>query len=136
LHGCNFCANYGSAKERCYRFGCCITAQWEEHPMTVMLDISPQKATASPCLLDPDRWTEGGNDADLKALCRSCPRRWLCAKEAVETPGAEGMWAGVHLPHEGRTRTFALRQLRSLAEHGGYLVRDDTPTRAHPLGDD
>ena len=112
-----------------------ITAQWEEHSMTVVLDISPQKAVATPCLSDPDRWAEAGNDAGLKALCRGCPRRWLCAKEAVETPGAEGMWAGVHLPHEGRVRTFALRQLRSLAEHGGYIVRDTAPPVAPPLND-
>lgn len=77
-----------------------------------------------PCLADPDRWATGGEDAELKALCRACPRRWLCAKEALETPAAEGMWSAVHIPKAGRGRTFALRQLRSLAAHGGYHVRD------------
>jgi WhiB family redox-sensing transcriptional regulator len=81
---------------------------------------------APPCLADPDRWTEGGDDSELKALCRSCPRRWLCAKEAVETPGAEGVWSGVHIPKVGRGRSFALRQLRSLAAYGGCPARVET----------
>jgi WhiB family redox-sensing transcriptional regulator len=77
-----------------------------------------------PCLGDPDRWAAGGEDPELKALCRACARRWLCAKEALKTPGAEGMWSGVHIPKDGRGRTFALRQLRSLAAHGGYDAAD------------
>jgi WhiB family transcriptional regulator, redox-sensing transcriptional regulator len=96
--------------------------------MTVMLDESPRRATATPCRSDPDRWAAGGNDPELKALCRGCPRRWLCAKEALETPGAEGMWSGVHIPTSGRPRTFALRQLRSLATYGGYAVGDPQRT--------
>ncbi|MDW5614774.1 hypothetical protein [Mycolicibacterium sp. D5.8-2] len=55
---------------------------------------------------------------------------WLCAKEALETPAAVGMWSGVHLPKDGRGRMFALRQLRSLAAYGGYTVskkRGQTP---------
>ena len=50
-------------------------------------------------------------------------RRWLCAREAREMPRAEGMWAGVVIPEAGRGRTHALRRLRSLAERGGYQVR-------------
>jgi WhiB family redox-sensing transcriptional regulator len=65
-------------------------------------------------------------------MCRACPRRWLCAREACETPHAEGMWAGVFVPESGRTRTFALRQLRSLAEHGGFPVRETR--RLRPVG--
>lgn len=75
-----------------------------------------------PCLADPDRWAERGNDPELKALCRGCPRRWVCAKEALETPAAVGMWSGVHLPKDGRGRMFALRQLRSLAAYGDRLA--------------
>ena len=78
------------------------------------------------CTQDPDRWTSNlgkGPDNEAKALCRACPRRWLCAREAVESPGAEGLWAGVVIPEAGRARTFALRQLRSLAERNGYPVR-------------
>jgi len=74
------------------------------------------------CSRDPDRWMTATDDA-TKAICRSCPRRWLCAREACETPRATGMWAGVVIPEGGRGRTFALRQLRSLAERGGYPVR-------------
>lgn len=96
--------------------------------MTATLGI-PRPAPAAPCVADPDRWARGGNDPELKAACRGCPRRWLCAREAVHTPGAIGMWSGVDIPQAGRRRTFALRQLRSLAAHGGYLVRD--PDR-HP----
>jgi WhiB family transcriptional regulator, redox-sensing transcriptional regulator len=74
------------------------------------------------CTSDPERWTTNPDDA-AKALCRACPLRWRCAREAWETPGAEGLWAGVVIPESGRGREFALRQLRSLAAHGGYPVR-------------
>ncbi|WP_375489042.1 WhiB family transcriptional regulator [uncultured Mycobacterium sp.] len=84
-----------------------------------------------PCAADPDRWAAGGEDPELKALCRGCPRRWLCASEALRTPGAEGMWSGVNIPKAGRGRTFALRQLRSLAAHGGYHVGSGTRHTRH-----
>jgi WhiB family redox-sensing transcriptional regulator len=35
------------------------------------------------CTQDPDRWTTAP-DAEAKALCRACPRRWMCARDAVE----------------------------------------------------
>jgi WhiB family redox-sensing transcriptional regulator len=82
-----------------------------------MLDRSPT-LPAPPCLDDGDRWLDGGDDPELKALCRACPRRWRCAEEALGTPGAQGMWSGVHIPERGRGRTFAMRQLRSLVAHG------------------
>jgi WhiB family redox-sensing transcriptional regulator len=83
-----------------------------------MID-KPLPATSPPCLADPDRWAVGGDDPELKALCRACPRRWVCAQDALKTPGAEGMWSAVNIPKDGRGRAFALRQLRSLAAHGG-----------------
>ncbi|MFV3471417.1 WhiB family transcriptional regulator [Mycobacterium tuberculosis] len=70
-----------------------------------------------------DRWTTTPDD-EAKTLCRACPRRWLCARDAVESAGAEGLWAGVVIPESGRARAFALGQLRSLAERNGYPVRD------------
>jgi WhiB family redox-sensing transcriptional regulator len=73
------------------------------------------------CARDPDRWTTTA-DEGAKALCRACPRRWLCAQEACRTPGAEGVWAGIRIPETGRSRQFALKQLRSLAEHNGFPV--------------
>lgn len=75
------------------------------------------------CARDPERWTTAPDD-EAKALCRACPRRWPCARDACELPGAEGLWAGVVIPEAGRPRAFALRQLRSLAERHGYPVRD------------
>lgn len=75
------------------------------------------------CTQDPDRWTTTPDD-EAKTLCRACPRRWLCARDAVESAGAEGLWAGVVIPESGRARAFALGQLRSLAERNGYPVRD------------
>jgi WhiB family transcriptional regulator, redox-sensing transcriptional regulator len=87
----------------------------------------PAARNAVPCRSDPDRWASGGDDPQLKAMCRACPRRWACAKEALQTPGAEGMWAAVNIPRAGRGRTFALRQLKSLAVHGGQLVDHDQP---------
>jgi WhiB family redox-sensing transcriptional regulator len=70
-----------------------------------------------PCAADPDRWLEAGDDPELKALCRGCPRRFACAKDALNTPAAVGMWSAVYLPPDGRGRQFALRQLRSLVAH-------------------
>jgi WhiB family redox-sensing transcriptional regulator len=78
--------------------------------------------TSFACTRDPDRWTTTA-DEGAKALCRTCPRRWLCAQEACRTPGAEGVWAGIRIPAGGRARQFALKQLRSLAEHNGFPVR-------------
>lgn len=74
------------------------------------------------CARDPDRWTTVA-DEGAKELCRACPRRWRCAQEACETPGAEGLWAGILIPQAGRGRRFALKQLRSLAELNGFPVR-------------
>ena len=74
-----------------------------------------------PCANDPDRWTTSPDDG-AKALCRACPRRWMCAQEACRTPGAEGLWAGVLIPGEGRGRRFALKQLGSLADRHGFPV--------------
>jgi WhiB family transcriptional regulator, redox-sensing transcriptional regulator len=74
------------------------------------------------CVDDPDRWITT-IDEQAKAACLHCPRRWLCAREACEMPRAEGMWAGVVIPEAGRGRAHALRRLRSLAERGGYPVR-------------
>lgn len=79
-----------------------------------------------PCAREPRRWTIAIDD-DAKKLCRGCPRRWLCARDACESPGAEGLWAGIVIPESGRGRTFALKQLRSLAERNGFPV---DPARA------
>ena len=77
------------------------------------------------CTQDPERWTTTPDD-EAKAICRACPRRWLCAREACELPGAEGLWAGIFVPEAGRGRSFALKQLRSLAERNGQHVRPRT----------
>ena len=74
--------------------------------MTVMVD-KPPTPTLSPCMADPVRWDVGGDDPELKALCRACPRRWRCAKEALHTPGVDGMVAGIHVAKDGRGRAFA-----------------------------
>lgn len=80
------------------------------------------ETTLGACTSDPERWTTMPDD-EAKAICRACPRRWLCAREACESPRAEGLWAGIVIPESGRGRTFALRQLRTLAERNGYPVR-------------
>lgn len=84
-----------------------------------MFDETPLGA----CTKDPERWTTMPDD-EAKAICRACPRRWLCAREACESPKAEGLWAGIVIPESGRGRTFALRQLRTLAERNGFPVRE------------
>ena len=87
------------------------------HPISI--DEEPWTA---PCTTDPDRWTNTA-DEGAKSLCRACPRRWQCAREACVTPGAVGLWAGIVLPESGRNRQFALKQLRSLAERNGLSIR-------------
>ncbi len=89
--------------------------------------VTPYEVVGA-CVQDPDRWMNSTDEA-TKAICRTCPKRWLCARDAVETPGAEGIWAGIVVPETGRGRTFALKQLRSLAERGGYPVRKSTRRR-------
>ena len=74
------------------------------------------------CATDPERWTTAA-DEGAKSSCRMCPRRWACAREAVELPRAAGLWAGIVVPEAGRGRGHALRQLRELAERNGYPVR-------------
>lgn len=90
---------------------------------TVARRSRPAEQYVPACTSDPERWTTTDPDDESKALCRACARRWLCARDAWETPGAEGLWAGVVIPESGRTRAFALQRLRSLAEYGGYPVR-------------
>lgn len=75
------------------------------------------------CANNPERWTTMP-DEEAKSICRACPRRWSCAREACESPRAEGLWAGIVIPESGRGRTFALRQLRTLAERHGFPVRE------------
>ena len=87
-----------------------------------MIETALFETEFGPCTQDPDRWTTTPDDA-AKALCRACPRRWMCAREAVESGGAEGLWAGVVIPEAGRARAFAFVQLRSLAERHGYPIR-------------
>ncbi len=88
-----------------------------------MTAAAPYNVPLGACTQDPDRWTTAP-DAEAIASCRACPRRWMCAREAVESAGAEGLWAGVVIAESGRPRAFALRQLRSLAERNGYPVRE------------
>lgn len=88
------------------------------------MNASPRgEAPIGACTTEPERWTTTADD-EAKAICRSCPRRWLCAREACESPRAEGLWAGIYVPESGRGRTFALRQLKSLAERNGLPVRE------------
>lgn len=87
--------------------------------MTAMLQKPAVPVQLPPCLSDPDRWATAGDDAEPKALCRSCPRRRRCAGEAISIPGISGIVAGVHIPEGGRPRTFALRQLRAVAALAG-----------------
>lgn len=89
---------------------------------TIPVGTVPSRGFVPACAADPERWTTHPDD-EARALCRACPARWLCAREAWETPGAQGLWAGVEIPESGRGRDFALRKLRSLAEYGGSPVR-------------
>lgn len=97
-----------------------MTSRTDSHTAVLELPFGP-------CTQDPQRWTLQ-IDEGAKALCRQCPRRWQCARDAVESPGAEGLWAGIVIPESGRPRSFALRQLRELAERNGYPVSTN-PTR-------
>jgi WhiB family redox-sensing transcriptional regulator len=78
-------------------------------------------------LSDPDRWFDSDDDPQLKALCRGCARRFVCAKDALESPRVEGMIAAIFIPKSGRQRSHALRQLQSLAAHAGLADQPDFP---------
>ena len=87
--------------------------------MTPETEALTRAALLGACVQDPDRWASATEvDEGAKILCRACSRRWDCAREACELPDVQGIWAGVFIPESGRTRTFALHQLRSLADHG------------------
>ena len=76
------------------------TTHWDETPVGA-------------CTRDPERWTTSA-DEDAKAICRACPRRWLCAREACELPRAEGLWAGIVHPGR-RARTHVCPAAAALA---------------------
>lgn len=42
---------------------------------------------------------------EAKAVCDSCPIRYLCLDWAVAIPGLEGLWAGTTPPERRRMRT-------------------------------
>ena len=87
--------------------------------MTALTDSLTSPTLLTVCVADPDRWASATQpDPGAIAACRACPRRFTCAREARETSGVHGIWAGVFVPESGRARTFAQRQLRSLAQHG------------------
>jgi WhiB family redox-sensing transcriptional regulator len=94
--------------------------------MTILLFRSPavSPSEAIPCRVDPDCWTEAGDDPGLKALCRGCPRRARCAREALDMPGASGVWAGIFIPPDdgvsrrhdrSRAHAYAMTRLRVIA---------------------
>lgn len=95
-------------------------AFWRNVDMTV---TALYEVPLGVCTQDPDRWTTTPDD-EAKTLCRACPRRWLCARDAVESAGAEGLWAGVVIPESGRARAFALGQLRSAWTAGSRGLRN------------
>jgi hypothetical protein len=42
-----------------------------------------QETPIGACTRDPERWTTKA-DEEAKAICRACPRRWTCAREACD----------------------------------------------------
>ena len=46
--------------------------EWEEAPIGA-------------CIRDPERWTTRA-DEEAKAICRECPRRWLCVLAFLPLP--------------------------------------------------
>lgn len=85
--------------------------------------VTPSQAI--PCRSNPDYWTEAGNDPALKALCWGCPRRVQCAREALEMPGASGIWAGFYLPPDadGGWRPNPLRRHARPRAYGYAVTR-------------
>ena len=89
---------------------------------------------AAPCRSEPDQWTEAGDDQTLRDLCRfHCHRRAACAREALITPDAAGIWAGIYLPPDDddsprhdrtRAQDYARHRLRVIATR----LRDRSPT--------
>ena len=76
--------------------------------------------TRGPAPQDPERWTLQ-IDEGRKPLCRQCPRRWQCARDACESPGAGGL--GRHRdPGVGAPAHFRAAPVAGLAERNGYPV--------------
>jgi WhiB family transcriptional regulator, redox-sensing transcriptional regulator len=71
---------------------------------------------------DPERWTTNPDD-EAKALCAHARRAGCARGRHGKRPAPKGCGEGVVIPEAGRGRDFAMRQLRSLAAHGGYPVR-------------
>ena len=66
------------------------------------MNVKPWDETpVGACTREPERWTTTADD-EAKVICRACPRRWMCAREACELPRAEGLWAGIYVPEAGR----------------------------------
>jgi WhiB family redox-sensing transcriptional regulator len=92
--------------------------------MTTMLNPPAPSPQLTPCRSDPDPWTDG-DDPVLKTLCRRrCARRAQCARDALATRGASGVWAGIYLPpttsdsrrHDySRAHEYAVTRLRVIA---------------------
>ena len=95
--------------------------------MTAILQKTAVPLQMPPCIADPDRRFSAGDDAEVKALCRGCPRRRRCATEAISTPGISGEVAGVQVPEAGRPRAFALRQMQAVAALAGQPGQPDIP---------
>ena len=83
------------------------------------------------CTQDPERWTTAA-DEDAKSICRSCPRRWACAREAVATLTYDyedqmaviGPLARVRDPHAHDL--CAIHTDRLSAPKGWIVVRHET----------
>lgn len=91
-----------------------------------------------PCRLDPDAWRDHTNVEAKKACRTQCPRRFVCAQEAVRIEKIrtlKGVVAGIACPPDndkGNSKhlTHAIDQLRSLAEFGAPRQRLQTPKPA------
>ncbi len=86
-----------------------------------LAEVSSPEAVVGACVDDPERWITT-IDEQAKAVCLNCRRRWLCARGLRDASRRGDVGRRRH-PEAGRGRTHALRRLRSLAERGGYPVR-------------
>lgn len=68
---------------------------------------------------DPEQWfpeQEGNNGHDAKRICRQCPVRLMCLREAIEHREQFGVWAG-----------FSARKLRGITDPV-QAIRQDNAT--------
>jgi len=98
----------------------------------------PPGTSCPPCQLDPERWFDRRHHAVASALCLGCPARRWCAREALQSRAAWGLWAGVWIDgqHEDAIQHLQAVATGALAQSSAMAASViDERERSGPTGD-